>query len=50
LATGYWKSTDDILRNWRVDKRWRPDMRAGERSRLHSSWKKAVSRSLDWAR
>jgi glycerol kinase len=49
LATGYWKSTDDILRNWRVDKRWRPDMRAGERSRLHSSWKKAVSRSLDWA-
>ncbi|MBV9114776.1 MAG: glycerol kinase GlpK [Hyphomicrobiales bacterium] len=50
LATGYWDSTDDIKRNWHVDKEWRPDMMAGERTRLCAGWTKAVSRSLDWAR
>ena len=49
LATGYWKSTDDIRGNWRIDKRWQPAMGATERSRLYASWKKAVSRSFDWA-
>jgi glycerol kinase len=49
LATGYWKSTDDLVNNWGVDKRWHPNMAAAERDRLFSSWNKAVSRSLDWA-
>jgi glycerol kinase len=49
LATGYWKSTDDIRGNWRIDKRWQPAMAPSVRSRLYASWKKAVSRSLDWA-
>ncbi|MGC1577110.1 MAG: glycerol kinase GlpK [Beijerinckiaceae bacterium] len=50
LATGYWKSSDDIRGNWRVDKRWQPAMAGSERSTLYASWKKAVSRSFDWAR
>ena len=29
LATRYWKSTDDIVANWAVDKRWQPSMAAG---------------------
>ncbi|SDR49041.1 glycerol kinase [Rhizobiales bacterium GAS113] len=49
LATGYWKSTDDIRENWRVDRRWLPSMSGAERSRLYASWNKAVSRALDWA-
>jgi glycerol kinase len=49
LATGFWESTDDVRKNWRIDMRWHPDMTASERSRLYASWKKAVSRSLDWA-
>ncbi|PYE87172.1 glycerol kinase GlpK [Phyllobacterium leguminum] len=48
LATGYWKSTDDLVHNWGVDKRWHPNMPATERERLFSSWNKAVTRSLDW--
>jgi len=50
LATGFWESTQDIKRNWRIDKEWRPRMDEGERSRLYAGWKKAVTRSLDWAR
>ena len=50
LATGFWKSTDDIKANWHADKKWRPDMAANERARLYAGWKKAVSRSFDWAR
>jgi glycerol kinase len=50
LATGYWKSSDDIRGNWRMDKHWQPAMAGSERSRLYASWKKAVSRSFDWAR
>jgi len=49
LATGYWKSTDDIRENWRVDRRWLPSMPGTERTRLYASWNKALSRSLDWA-
>ena len=26
LAVGYWASTDDIARNWRVDRRFEPAM------------------------
>jgi glycerol kinase len=49
LATGYWKSADDIRDNWGVDKRWHPQMTEAERNRLYASWNKAVSRSLDWS-
>ncbi|MBV8427681.1 MAG: glycerol kinase, partial [Hyphomicrobiales bacterium] len=48
LATGFWKTKDDIKGNWRIDKRWRPAMAASDRARFYAAWKKAVSRSLDW--
>lgn len=49
LATGFWSGTDELVRNWAVDKRWTPAMEAPRRERLNSLWNKAVSRSLDWA-
>jgi glycerol kinase len=48
LATGVWSSTDDLVRNWAVDKRWTPAMEPDRRSRLYAEWGKAVGRSLDW--
>ncbi|MGH8177904.1 MAG: glycerol kinase GlpK [Steroidobacter sp.] len=48
LATGYWKSTDDLRRNWGVAKTWTPRMSREQRSKLFSSWQKAVSRSFGW--
>ena len=49
LAVGYWNGTDDLVRNWAVGRTWQPAMAADRRAALSSSWKKAVSRSLDWA-
>lgn len=48
LAVGYWKSTNDIVENWGVDKRWHPAMSKAERTKLFTAWNTAVTRSLDW--
>lgn len=48
LAMGYWNSIEDLRENWRIAHRWIPSMTQSNRERLYGSWKKAVSRSLDW--
>ena len=48
LAVGYWESTDDIEENWQEGARWSPQMDDAERERLARSWKKAVTKTLDW--
>lgn len=48
LATGVWASTDDLVRNWAIDRRWTPQMSGTDRTRLYAGWRKAVERSLDW--
>jgi glycerol kinase len=35
--------------NWGKDKEWTPQMDAGARAQLYANWKKAVTRTLDWA-
>lgn len=48
LAVGFFKSTDELVANWAVDRRWEPKMDETTRERLYHFWKKAVSRSFDW--
>ena len=48
LAVGYWRNREDLVSNWAVDKRWKPQMPQLRRSALYASWQKAVARSLDW--
>jgi glycerol kinase len=48
LATGYWKDTDDLKRNWGVDRTWQAAMSQERRAQLYASWQKAVARSFDW--
>jgi glycerol kinase len=48
LAVGYWRSREDLVSNWAVDKRWTPQMPKERREALYKSWQKAVTRSLDW--
>jgi glycerol kinase len=48
LAVGYWRNREDLVSNWAVDKRWKPQMPQPRRSALYGSWQKAVARSLDW--
>jgi glycerol kinase len=49
LATGVWRSTEDLASNWAADTRWTPSMDPDKRATLYKSWKKAVGRSFDWA-
>jgi glycerol kinase len=48
LATGYWKSVDDLRANWGVSHTWQPRMSKEVRGRLYESWRKAVTRSFNW--
>lgn len=48
LAVGYWKNTDDLKRNWGIEKTWRPHMSKEQRGQLYGSWQKAVTRSFGW--
>jgi glycerol kinase len=49
LAVGFWSSTDEIRDRWSADKQWDPTMGAEQRDELYGEWKKAVTRTFDWA-
>ncbi len=49
LAVGFWSSTEEIRTNWSADREWRPAMPQDERERLYAQWRKAVTRTFDWA-
>ena len=48
LAVGYWKDTDDVAKNWALDREFTPAMPAATRDGLYGRWQKAVARSRDW--
>jgi glycerol kinase len=48
LATGYWRNTDELTKNWGVAKRWTPTMKKEQRGQLYAAWQKAVTRSFGW--
>ena len=49
LAVGFYKSKDEITSKWKVEKEFSPIMDKDKREKLYKGWKKAVSRSLQWA-
>jgi len=48
LAVGFWSNTDELRKNWGVDKTWEPKMDAATRAKLYQGWLKAVTRTFDW--
>lgn len=48
LATGYWKSTEEIKANWNLGRRFKASMSEDDRKVRLSGWKKAVRCALDW--
>ncbi|NUW43597.1 glycerol kinase GlpK [Nonomuraea rhodomycinica] len=48
LAVGFWKSTDELKQNWQEDRRWQPVWSQEHRDGRYATWKKAVTRTLDW--
>jgi glycerol kinase len=47
-AVGFWKSKDEMKKNWQVDKTWQPDPNSQAGTQLFMEWKKAVTRTFDW--
>jgi glycerol kinase len=48
LATGLWSEEKELRENWIEDKRWEPQMDAGQRDEYFKYWKRAVTKSFDW--
>jgi len=48
MAVGVYKDLEDLKANWAVDYTWHPNMDHATREGLYKSWKKAVTRSMDW--
>jgi len=49
LATGVWKSTAAISRQWAVGHRFEPGMSRNEARARMAGWTRALERSKDWA-
>ena len=50
LATGFWKDLDELRDKARVERTFSPDGDNEKRERRYKGWKKAVKRSLEWAK
>ena len=50
LAVGFWESGADLRAALAEDARFEPGMEAEERENRMADWRRAVERSLDWAR
>ena len=50
LAVGYWKSKDDVIKNWAIDRTFQPDIAPEAREKRIKGWNKAVKCAFDWAK
>ena len=50
LAVGYWKNTEEIRKNWSVDRNFEPRISPEAREIRIRGWKKAVSCTTGWAK
>ncbi|KLT68419.1 MULTISPECIES: glycerol kinase GlpK [Flavobacterium] len=48
LAVGYWKSVDELQKQWSVDRVFSPEMPKTEVDQLVHNWNKAVGRTTKW--
>ena len=49
LATGFWKSREEIAARWAVDRRFEPGRSPSEMQDLQEHWRRAIKRSMEWA-
>ncbi len=48
LAVGFWKDPNQIAQNFRVEKKYIPQMPSKQRESLYRKWKMAVERARGW--
>jgi glycerol kinase len=49
LAVGFFRNTDQLRGHGSAEHTWRPALAEAKREKLYGQWKKAVTRSFDWA-
>ncbi len=50
LAAGYWRSKEEVVQNWAIDRSFRPAISQEERARRVKGWNKALQCACGWAR
>ena len=50
LGVGFWKSKEEIAKQWKLERTFEPNMKEDERNSLYAGWKRAVERSFAWAK
>jgi glycerol kinase len=50
LAVGYWKNKEDVVKNWSVDREFKPDMTDEKRAEELKGWNQAVKSTFGWAK
>ncbi|MBR0160231.1 MAG: glycerol kinase GlpK [Oscillospiraceae bacterium] len=50
LAVGYWKSKEEVIANWSVDREFVPQMDSDQRQKELAGWAQAVSATRGWAK
>lgn len=50
LAVGYWKSKEDVLDNWAIDRTFEPSISAEDRAKRIKGWNKALTYAHGWAK
>lgn len=48
LGVGFWESTDELEKQWKIERTYEPRMSEDKRQTLYYGWKRAVERSLNW--
>jgi glycerol kinase len=49
LAVGYWKDVNELQSQWKLDRRFSPDVAADEVKRQMHGWQRAVNAAKAWA-
>lgn len=50
LAVGYWKGKEEVVKNWQIDRVFKPEMEEADRKAALEGWDKAVRCSYGWAK
>lgn len=50
LAVGYWKNKEEVIKNWAIDRIFKPEIENEKREKMLKGWNKAVKCAYGWAR
>lgn len=50
LAVGYWKNKEEVIKNWAIDRMFKPEIENEKREMMLKGWNKAVKCAYGWAK